>query len=108
MFSSLTIYYNQEFFNTIKKVRETTSLNIATMSTIQWYDAILSEEFLMEHSPEENQLDLRKSKIEGSLPNVDWKLVCARCTMKCLSPEGSSFVWIMLQRILPTHGRKSS
>ena len=42
-----TPYYNREFFNVICQYKNSTSMNIATMSIKQWYSTLLEDKVLM-------------------------------------------------------------
>ena len=44
-------YYSKELFSTIRSVHEDTPLNVATISSSQWYTLLLEDNITMEHHP---------------------------------------------------------
>ena len=54
-------YYSLSFFDTIRKVRDNTPLNVATMSTAQWYRVLVEQEITMVELAN-NQMDYIKCR----------------------------------------------
>lgn len=63
-------YYSLSFFDTIIKVREDNPLNVATMSTAQWYRLMVEQEITMVELAD-NQREYIKSRTELASPTTD-------------------------------------
>ena len=100
-------YFSPSFFQTIRHVKETTPLNVATMSTKQWYRLLVEEEVTM-HQLEDNQRDFIMSRAELSSPTNDWERTWRRCRLKGLGSEATSFLWKLVHHLLPTEDRLSN
>ena len=94
-------YYSVEFFNSIRWVKEKTPLNVATMSTSQWYRVLLEKEVTMAETDDHN-MEYIKSRAELASPSTDWELTWTRSRLKGLGSEATSFLWKLLYKILPT------
>ena len=77
-------------------------MNVATMSTAQWYRVLLEHEVIME---ENNTMEYISSRSELASPGTDWELTWRRARLKGLGSEATSFLWKLLHRILPTEER---
>ena len=66
-------YYDREFFQTIKHYKETSHMNIAVMTTKQWYRTLLEDRVLMQPYDPNSPPMLLPVRVESLLPNVDWK-----------------------------------
>ena len=97
-------YYSVSFFNSIRWVRDNTPLNVATMTTAEWYRVLLELEVTMVDT-ETNSMEYRKSRSELSSPSTDWELTWGRARLKGLGSEATSFLWKLLHHILPTEER---
>ena len=97
-------YYSVEFFNSIRWVKENTPLNVATMSTSQWYRVLLEKEVTMVETDDHN-MEYIKSRAELASPSTDWELTWTRSRLKGLGSEATSFLWKLLHKILPTEER---
>ena len=100
-------FYSQEFFNTIRDVHESTPLNVATMSSSQWYTLLLEDNITMEHLPNSNLRQFIPSRAEVDSPATDWEKTWHLARLKGLGPEMSSFLWKLLHKLLPTQDRVS-
>ena len=65
-------YYNQSFFETIKKVKEKTPMNPVNMTLNQWYNFLLEEEVTMEVVDDEGRQQPKKCRVELLTPSNDW------------------------------------
>ena len=97
-------YYSDSFFKSIRWVEENTPLNVATMSTAQWYRVLVEQEVTMVEV-EGTPRDFIKCKEELLSPEIDWETTWRRARMKGLGSEATSFLWKMLHNILPTEAR---
>jgi hypothetical protein len=97
-------YYSVSFFNSFRWVRDNTTLNVATMTTAQWYRVLLELEVTMVDT-ETNSMEYRKSRSELSSPSTDWELTWGRARLKGLGSEATSFLWKLLHHIFPTEER---
>ena len=52
-------------------VNENTPLNVATMTTAQWYRVLLEQEVTMVET-EDNSMQYIRSRAELASPNTDW------------------------------------
>ena len=100
-----TPYYDREFFDLISYYKNTSSLNIATMTTKQWYSVLLEDRVLMNPATEVSAASLIPVRIETIHPDTDWTAVWKLARMKGLGSELISFQLKMLHRLLPTRER---
>ena len=101
---TLPPYYSAAFFNTIRQVKEGTPLNVATMSTAQWYRVLIEQNITMiEH--DDSPREYIKSRSELTSPTTDWESCWRRARLKGIGSEASSFLWKLLHRLLPTEQR---
>ena len=103
---SMPPYFSATFFNTIKRVKSETPLNITTMSTAQWYRLLVEQEITMVEQ-ENGQMELIKSRAELASPTTDWETSWRRARLKGIGSDGTSFLWKMLHNLLPTEARLS-
>ena len=97
-------FYNESFFNCIRWVKENTPLNVATMTTAQWYRVLLEKEITMVEIDDQT-MQYINSRTELASPNTDWELTWKRARLKGLGSEATSFLWKLLHRILPSEER---
>ena len=100
-------YYNQEFFNTIRKVVDETPLNPVHMSIKQWYDYLLEVYVTMEVVDDEGRQMARKSRVEELLPDNSWQRSYYFSRLRGLSMDVRSFNFKLLHQILPFKERLS-
>lgn len=93
-------YFPPAFFETIKWVQDKTPLNVATMTTAEWYRVLVEKEITMTESSE-----YVKSKSELKSSDTDWELTWQRSRLKGLGSEATTFLWRLLHCILPTEQR---
>ena len=100
-----TPYYNRDFFQTICHFRDSSCLNIASLSTKQWYKLLLEDKILMKKADEEAPTALLPLRCEELHPNNDWEQVWANLRTKGLGSELVSFQLKLLHNLLPTQER---
>ena len=99
-------YYSQSFFDTIRKVYENTTMNVATMSSSDWYNLLVEDNCTM-HTPENSTRQLIPSRAELAWPENDWSRTWRLARHKGIRSEISTFLWRLLHNILPTQERTS-
>ena len=100
-----TPYYDKEFFDLISYYKNTSTLNIATLTSKQWYSVLLEERVFMRSENEELTAALIPINIETQHPNTDWPSVWKVLRTKGLGSELISFQFKMVHRLLPTRDR---
>ena len=96
-------FLNQEIINLVKEVKENTSLNVATLSTAQWYRLLLEKE-IMEVS-DTGVLEPIKTRTERNSLDTDWETSWRRVRLKGIGSEATTFLWKMVHNLLPTEAR---
>ena len=97
-------YYSATMFNSIQWVKHNTPLNVATMTTAQWYRVLLEKEVTMEES-EDGTMEFIRSRSELASPSTEWEVSWKRARMKGMGSDATSFLWKLLHRLLPTEER---
>ena len=100
-----TPYYDRDFFDLIIHYKNNSPLNIATMTTKQWYSVLLEDKVIMNPATEVSAATLIPVRIETIHPNTDWPAVWKLVRMKGLGSELISFQLKMLHSLLPTRDR---
>ena len=101
----LTPYYGKTFFNIFKHYKNNSTMNIATLSTRQWYRLLLEDRVLMSREDENSVPTLLPIRPELLHSNSDWPSIWARARMKGLGRDLSAFIFRLLHQILPTQER---
>ena len=94
-------YYDSDFFDSIKQVKEEGLLNIRTMT--MWY-RVLTEENIT-HQQITSGAALIPCRIEAKNPQVDWERTWSLVTTSGLSSKQLTFIWKMVHDLLPTQVR---
>ena len=100
-----TPYYDRDFFDLIIHYKNNSPMNIATMTTKQWYSVLLEDKVIMNPATETSAATLIPVRIETIHPNTDWPTVWKLVRMKGLGSELISFQLKMLHSLLPTRDR---
>ena len=100
----LTPYYDKTFFSIIKHYKNNSPMNIAVLSTRQWYRLLLEDRVLMSQD-ENNGLNLLPIRPEILHPNSDWPSIWARARSKGLGSDLTAFIFRLLHQLLPTQER---
>ena len=99
-------YYSQQFFDTIRQVHDNTTMNVATMSSTEWYNILVEENCTM-HTSDDGTRQLLPSRTELLWPENDWSRSWQLARCKGLRSEITTFLWRLLHNILPTQERTS-
>ena len=97
-------YYPATFFNVIRQAKQNTPLNVATMSTTEWYRLLVEQEITM-YQPINSPMEYITCRSELASPDTDWEGSWRRARLKGLGAEATSFLWKLLHRLLPTEER---
>ena len=97
-------YYPPSFFVTIKQVHEESDLDVATMTTGQWVQALTEGGLTMEGAGSK-QYKLCKAEIAS--PTTDWSLSWKLCRLPGLGSELSTFNFKLLHGLLVTKLRQN-
>ena len=97
-------YYSPKFFDYIKQVVQEGLLNVACMSTKQWYRVLLENNITMEVTAAHQQVWI-PTKCEARDPTISWDRTWHYATHYGLNSEQTSFVFKLLHNILPTKSR---
>ena len=98
-------YYSATFFHLIKIVKENTPLNIATVSVKQWYQLLMEMGVTHTSANPNEPPQIIATKLEEKFPGVDLSDSYRLARVFGLSPDQKSFIFKMMQSILPTRDR---
>ena len=94
-------YYSTEFFEVIKAVKNSESLNIRHLSIGMWYRALLKL-YVLTETDENGFVFTLTPKVELRNPGVDWATVWKFASNSFLDSDDSSFLFRCLHNLLPT------
>ena len=97
-------YYPVSFFTIIRQAKQNTPLNVATMSTANWYRLLVEQEITM-YEPINSPWEFIRCRAEIASPDTDWESSWRRARLKGIGSDGASFLWKMLHNLLPTEAR---
>ena len=100
-------YYTKDFFTTIRDVHENSPLNVATMSSSDWYTVLVEDNITMPAHDGDSTRQFKSSRAELAWPDNDWDHTWKLARLRGLGPEITTFVWRLLHNILPTQERTS-
>ena len=95
-------YISEEIYSEIKKVKAGGLLNIAKMTSGQWYRVLLESNVTM--ISDTNQT-FKPCRTESKNPQVDWESVWSLANLDGLCSIDKTFLWRMLHNIHPTQER---
>ena len=98
-------YYSTAFFNIIKDVRENTPLNVASVSVKQWYQLLLERGVTHNSDNPDQPPQLIPTKLELKYPETDFSSAYRLSRTIGLSPDQKSFLFKIMQSLLPTRER---
>jgi hypothetical protein len=98
-------YYTLAFFSVIKDVHFNTPLNIIWITLKQWNQLLLERGVTHTSDDTESPPILLSSRLEESNPSVDFSNSYRLSRLFGLSPEQKSFLFKLLQNILPSKER---
>ena len=100
-----TPYYNENFFQTIKYVKEKTPLNPLHMTIKEWNKFILEQKVTMREVDDEGRTELIPCKVELREPDVFWGESYRISRLQGLDPEDKSFLLRLIHTLLPSKER---
>ena len=103
---ALPPYFPLTMFETIKEARQFSSTNIEKMTTSQWYWFLVRKEVTMVRD-DNNQQKLILSRVELISPETNWERTWRKGQFSYIGSSGCSFMWKVLQNILPCENRIS-
>ena len=98
-------YYSEQFFSVIKFVHENTPLNLAWITVKQWYKILLEKGVTHNTDEQDSPPIIISSRLEELYPEKDFTHSYHMSRLFGLSPEQKSFLFKMLQNLLPTKER---
>ena len=98
-------FYSKEFFDTIRNVHETSPLNVATMTSSQWYTLLLENNVTMMQVNQDSPRQFRECRAELASPQNDWKSSWHLARLQGLDTTMKTFLWKLLHQLLPTQQR---
>ena len=100
-----TPYYDKNFFQVIKEVKENSPLNPLFMSVKEWYRLLLEKYVTMREVDDEGRRELIPCKIEEREPDRVWLDSYSLSRLPGLSPDNKSFLFKLLHTLLPSRQR---
>ena len=97
-------YYSSDFYSSIRQMVQDRLMNIATMSTKQWYLVLMENNITMELDADLRQV-WKPVKCEIKLSSVTWDRSWELACLRGLSSDQTSFIFKLLHNILPTGSR---
>ena len=97
-----TPYYDKNFFQVIKEVKENSPLNPLFMSVKEWYRLLLEKYVTMREVDDEGRRELIPCKIEEREPDRVWLDSYSLSRLPGLSPDNKSFLFKLLHTLLPS------
>ena len=98
-------FYSEEFFKVIQHYHVNCPLNIARMSTKDWYRVLLEDQLLMSQPTENTPAMLLPTRAETLSPENDWPKIWRLARMNGLASQLTSFLFKLLHGLLPTQDR---
>ena len=98
-------YYSENFFSFLKHIKNTTPLNIVHLSVKQWYQILLEQGVTHTSDNVDAPPMLIKTKLEEGFPILDCPRSYRLSRTFGLDPDQKSFLFKMLQFLLPTKER---
>ena len=98
-------YFTDEMFSIIKRVKETSPMNIIHMKEKDWTRLLTEDYITMVSDVEDGPRYFSPCRAELNAMTTDWELSWANCRRSGVSPELASFLWLMLYDLLSTQAR---
>ena len=96
-------YYDDNFFATIKMVKDQGLLNLKTMTTGVWYRVLIEENIT--NTPSEQGNPLVQCRAETNHPDIDWSKTWLLSITPGLPSSLLTFLWRMMHDLLPCQTR---
>ena len=100
-----TPYYSKDFFSAIRQVVEEGLLNVAKMSTKQWYQVLMENNVTKEVVMNTDRQAWKPIRCEVNFPGNSWDRSWELTFTSGLNSDQSSFLFKLLHDILPTGSR---
>ena len=98
-------YYSATFFNLIKDVKNNTPLNVARVTVKQWYQLLLERGVTHTSTNHNEPPQIIPTRLEEKYPGIDLSDSYRLARTFGLSPDQKSFIFKMMQSLLPTRDR---
>ena len=98
-------FYDSSFFETIRHYYLNSPLNIAKMSTKDWYRLLLEDNVLMSKPDDHSPPSLLPTRVEALSPENDWPETWRLCRIRGLESRLTTFLFKLLHQLLPTQDR---
>ena len=95
-------YLSPDFFSIIRNVKETSPLNIITMSEKDWSRLLIEDFVTMVPVSDTGLRQLTPCRVEVASPSTDWSMCWLACRQPGIPPDLASFLWIMMHELLCT------
>ena len=95
-------YYDKEFFEVIRHYHFNSPMNVETMSTREWYRALLEDKLLMTAPVDQSPPQLIPVRVESLHPTNDWAETWRLARINGLASNLASFLFRMIHCLLPT------
>ena len=96
-------YYDNNFFASIRQVKEEGLLNLKTMSSGMWYKVLVENNVTHQQTQSTRELLLCRTEIKH--PDLDWGRSWSLAVTPGLPSPLLTFLWRMLHDLLPTQAR---
>ena len=100
-------YLTEDIFTIIRRVKDSSSLNIITMKDMAWTRLLTEKYITMLNLPGDESRTFIPCRSETASPTTDWEASWANCRQPGMSPELTSFLWRMIHNLLSTQERLS-
>ena len=98
-------YFTDEIFSLIRRVKDTSPLNVINMKEKDW-TRLLTEDFVtMISDSDDGPRHFSPCRVELASHNTNWEVSWANCRQSGVSPELASFLWLMMHDLLSTQAR---
>ena len=97
-------YYDNSFFDSIKKVKQQGILNLKTMTSGEWH-MVLLEINVTHRLTASGREELLPCRIEANNPALDWDKIWALSATTGLPSSFLTFLWQMVHDLLPCQSR---
>ena len=96
-------YYDNNFFASIRQVKDEGLLNLKTMSSGMWYKVLVENS--VTHQQTQTSRELLPCRAEIKHPGLDWEKSWSLAVTPGLPSPLLTFLWRMLHDLLPTQAR---
>ena len=101
----ITPYYDNTFFSTIRHYQQNCPLNIAVMTTKQWFNVLMEDQVLMAQGDDDQPPSLIPVRVESLHPGNDWSQTWRLVRIKGMGSDLTGFLFKLVHCLLPTQDR---